>query len=118
MIQINNSFRDDELPDAEPKFQPGALVRHRRYGYRGVVVAADGHCSADPTWYMSNKTQPERNQPWYHVLVHESDVVTYAAESSLRGDDSGLPIEHPLVPDFFGGIESGTYIRNDTPWPD
>ena len=117
MIQINKSFRDDDLPDAEPSFLPGAIVRHRRYGYRGVVVSADGHCAADPKWYMSNKTQPDREQPWYHVLVHESNGVTYAAESSLTSDESEMPIEHPLVAIFFNGIESGSYIRNDPVWP-
>jgi heat shock protein HspQ len=117
MIQINKSFGDDDLPDAEPRFVSGAIVRHRRYGYRGVVVSADGHCKAAPKWYMSNKTQPDREQSWYHVLVHESNVVTYAAESSLTSDESEMPIEHPLVAVFFTGIESGSYIRNDTAWP-
>lgn len=117
MIRINESFRGEELPDAEPAFQPGQLVRHRRYGYRGVVVSTDGHCTADPGWYMKNKTQPDRDQPWYHVLVHESGTVTYAAESSLMDDPTGLPIEHPLIAAFFSDFDNGRYTRNDQPWP-
>ena len=53
-------------------FDVGTLVRHRRYGYRGVIVAFDATCQASDQWYYSNQTQPSHDQPWYHVLVHES----------------------------------------------
>ena len=76
-----------------PKFLPGTLVRHRRYGYRGVVVEYDPICRADKQWYRGNRTQPNRDQPWYHVLVHGSDTVTYAAEENLQPDESGEPVE-------------------------
>ena len=117
MININKGFQGDLLPDGEPTFQPGQLVCHRRYGYRGVVVEVDGHCRADPEWYMANKTQPDRQQPWYHVLVHNSSSITYAAESSLRADDSREPVNHVLVEHFFSGFENGGYIRNNESWP-
>ena len=71
MIQFHK--RGPELPESSPaRFQPGHLVRHRRYGYRGVVVALDLECGAGDDWYRSNRTQPDRDQPWYHVLVHGS----------------------------------------------
>ena len=100
-----------------PKYYIGQRVCHRRYGYRGVVVEADGHCRADPQWYMSNKTQPDRDQPWYHVLVHGTMTVTYAAESNLAPDSGGVRVEHPLLEQFFSGFENGRHIRNDVPWP-
>ena len=39
---------------AVPLFQPGQLVQHKRYHYRGVVVAFDPNCQADdnPPWYV------------------------------------------------------------------
>ncbi len=117
MIRINESFLGEEPPDTVPRFQPGQIVRHKRYGYRGVVVSADGRCQADPVWYMSNKTQPDRNQPWYHVLVHDSVHSTYVAELNLEEDDSGQQVEHPLVSAFFSGFEDGRHIRNGHPWP-
>ena len=117
MIQVNQKYRGDELPDHGAQFEPGQLVRHRRYGYRGVVVSVDGRCRADPTWYMSNRTQPDRAQPWYHVLVDGSDSSTYAAEENLAEDTSGQPVEHALLPVFFSGREEGRYVRNDEPWP-
>jgi heat shock protein HspQ len=101
-----------------PKFAPGQLVRHRRYGYRGVVVDFDLTCQASDEWYYSNKTQPDRNQPWYHVLVHGQTTVTYAAQTSLEADSSGEPVVHPLVAAFFSGFTGESYIRNSRPWPD
>jgi len=63
-----------------PKFTPGDLVRHVRYHYRGVVVAHDPKCMAGEDWYQSNQTQPEKDQPWYHVLIHGSESITYPAD--------------------------------------
>lgn len=118
MISVNHTREGVNPEDSEPSFRPGQLVRHRRYGYRGVIVDVDGHCKADPVWYMSNKTQPDRDQPWYHVLVHDSVSVTYAAESSLKADDSEEPVNHALVEHFFSSFNGRQYIRNDEPLPD
>ena len=110
-------LRSDLSDYQRAKFAPGDLVRHVRYQYRGVVVAHDPKCGADEQWYQSNQTQPDRNQPWYHVLVHESGSVTYPAESSLESDDSGELIVHPLLEQFFGDFDDGCYQRNNIPWP-
>ena len=100
------------------KFAPGELVRHVRYHYRGVVVAHDPKCMASEDWYQSNQTQPKRDQPWYHVLVNESESITYPAESSLEPDENDESITHPLLNRFFSGFEEGRYHRNDVPWPE
>lgn len=100
-----------------PLYSPGQLVRHRRYGYRGVIVDLDLTCQASEEWYRSNRTQPDRNQPWYHVLVDGSPHITYAAQTSLLPDDSGKQVRHHLLPYFFSGFENGRYLRNDRPWP-
>ena len=118
MIAINDDRRFDHLQDVPPRFRPGDLVRHRRYGYRGVIAHADGHCRADPEWYMSNQTQPDRQQPWYHVLVDGGSTVTYAAESSLLPDTDQTPVEHALLSYFFEGFANGRHLRNGEPWPD
>lgn len=98
-------------------FRVGQLVRHARYGYRGVVVSRDAQCRAPDSWYQANRSQPERDQPWYHVLVHDGEHVTYAAQSSLEPDPSADPVVHPLVPVFFEGLRDGSYVRNERPWP-
>ena len=114
---IQDNWNQDNKPNI-PRFKPGQLVRHKRYGYRGVVVDFDPSCQADKQWYQSNQTQPERNQPWYHVLVHNSDQITYPAQSSLIKDTSSQPIEHPLLSYFFSEFMlDGKYLRNDRAWP-
>ena len=105
------------LAEIVPKFHPGQLVRHKRYGYRGVIVEYDLRCEADDQWYQSNRTQPDKGQPWYHVLVDATDQTTYAAEGNLQDDPSGQPIRHPLLVRFFGEFVDSRYVRNDEPWP-
>ncbi len=115
MIAINRPAADSTRQ--RPVFEPGQLVRHRRYGYRGVIVDRDESCQADEGWYLKNQTQPDRDQPWYHVLVDGSSTNTYAASDNLVADASELPIAHPLVPHFFSEFKNGIYIRNDVAWP-
>ena len=107
----------DFFPDDPPQFQIGELVKHCRYHYRGVVVDFDMRCMADEDWYLANKTQPERDQPWYHVLIDGSNAVSYAAQTSLEEDPSDQPVHHPLVTHLFERFDQGWYERNDRPWP-
>jgi hemimethylated DNA binding protein len=115
--QIANITPEQIICEKKPILSQGMLVRHNRYGYRGIIVDIDTECTATDSWYYSNQSQPERNQPWYHVLVHGSDQVTYVAESNLVLDHSKERIVHPLVTYFFIR-ENGRYIRNDNPWPE
>lgn len=103
--------------DPDPRFIPGQLVRHRRYGYRGVVLDLDLECKASEAWYEANASQPIRAQPWYHLLVHRSVQMTYAAQSNLEADPSTEEVAHPLVSTFFERFECGVYVRNETPAP-
>lgn len=109
MISINGPQK--------PIFEPGQLIRHRRYGYRGVVVERDERCQADAAWYSKNQTQPSRDQPWYHVLVDGTSTCTYAAAENLMADSANLPINHPLVSRFFSDFQGDSYVRNANPWP-
>jgi heat shock protein HspQ len=99
--------------DRNPLFAPGQLVRHRRYGYRGVVADFDMTCMAEETWYYANRTRPPRNQPWYHVLVDGSSATTYAAQTSLEADDSTEAVAHPLLDTLFERFANGRYERSD-----
>ncbi len=115
MIQLRPRAPRD--PDAPNRFVPGDLVRHRRYGYRGVVVAFDTSCAASDAWYSGNRTQPARDQPWYHVLVGDSPSSTYAAEDSLIAEPEPAEIAHPLVAVFFSAFVGDHYLRNEHAWP-
>ena len=106
-----------ELSSPSPIFTPGELVYHVHYEYRGVVVEVDEVCQASDKWYQSNQTQPERNQPWYNVLVDGSQQTTYVAQCNLKLDARGKPIRHPLIEHFFCEFQNGRYLRNNESWP-
>ena len=96
---------------AKVKFQRGALIKHKLYGYRGVIVTHDIECQAGEKWYLSNKTQPPRNQPWYHVLVDQSGgLSTYVAQSNLELDSNSNPIDHPRLTNYFSEFKNGVYV--------
>ena len=97
----------------EYRFQIGQLIQHKRYGYRGVVAGLDPKCRADEAWYLNNLTQPERNRPWYHVLVHGAEHTTYAAEENLEEDIGGEQVINPLTRICFEYFQKGRYISRD-----
>ncbi|WP_372370568.1 heat shock protein HspQ [Candidatus Uabimicrobium sp. HlEnr_7] len=127
ILQLLKDFEElrketTEKPDeiqmpTEAIFYIGQVIKHTKYGYRGVVVDYDLSCKADDNWYYSNQTQPPRNQPWYHVLVHTSSHNTYVAQNSLIADTSKQKIIHPLVYHFFSEFKDGEYLRNNNNWP-
>lgn len=116
MIMLSAQLAAKPAQQSARRFAPGDIVRHKRYGYRGVVVEADSFCLADAAWYNSNATQPSREQPWYHVLVDDTVCMTYAAEEHLVVDASKRPVTHPLVQVYFERFAAGSYVRNDTPF--
>ncbi len=89
----------------------GDVIHHRRYGYRGVIVGLDPVCQADEAWFQGNQTQPDRNQPWYHVLVDEAEHTTYVAEEHLEPDASGEPVRHPMLEQVFTSFFKGRYYK-------
>ena len=101
-----------------PRFDSGEVVEHRRYNYRGLIVAFDETCQATEEWYESNQTQPDRNQAWYHILVDGGQHITYVAESNLTPDQAKTPVVHPMLNLFFFGVDEGSnrYLRNDVPF--
>ena len=114
MIGLNESYQSTSY---SPLFKEGEIIHHKRYDYRGVIVGLDLKCEAEDEWYQSNQTQPDRDQPWYHVLVDGTNSTTYVAESNLEVDTNGQPIDHPLIEIFFSRFEKGSYIRNNEAWP-
>lgn len=93
-------------------YTPGQIVHHKKYGYRGVIYDVDEVCKANDDWYLANKTQPNRKQPWYHVLVDGGSNTTYVAEENLERDQDQGPIHHPLIDEFFSGFDKGKYFRD------
>ncbi len=89
------------------------MIHHRLFGYRGVIIDVDQNFQASEEWYEAvAKSRPPKNRPWYHVLVHQSEQSTYVAEQNLEPEDSGEPIDHPMLGNFFSKLDNGRYIRN------
>ncbi|HLF17658.1 MAG TPA: heat shock protein HspQ [Candidatus Omnitrophota bacterium] len=118
ILRMADLTPEEIIAQKHPILARGMIVRHLLYGYRGIIVDIDSECTASDSWYYGNQTQPDRNQPWYHILVNGSDQVTYVAENNLMFDHSPEPIIHPLLSYFFLKGKDGKYTRNENPWPE
>jgi len=95
----------------QAKFSIGQCIYHRLFDYRGVIVDVDPVFSGSDEWYEQvAKSRPPKDEPWYHVLVHDEGNETYVAEQNLSGDDSNEPVNHPLLEEFFVGFDQGVYL--------
>ena len=94
----------------EAQFHIGQLIHHRLFDYRGVIVDVDPVYQGSEEWYdQIASSRPPKDKPWYRVLVHQAEHETYVAERNLAPDDSGEPIRHPLLDEFFSGLEGDSY---------
>ena len=97
------------------KFNVGQVIQHKLFNYRGVVVDVDPLFQNTEEWYdLMAKTRPSKQQPWYHVLVDQTDYVTYVAEQNIMTDSSGIPVNHPEIENYFERMDNGIYITKRT----
>jgi heat shock protein HspQ len=95
----------------QAQFSIGQCVQHRLFDYRGVIVDVDPRFQGTEEWYETvARTRPPKDEPWYHVLVHEGTHETYVAERNLVPDASNEPVNHPLVNRFFSEFRDGRYL--------
>jgi heat shock protein HspQ len=96
----------------ESKLRVGEIVRHQKFDYRGVIVDVDPVFSLSEEWYEQvARSRPPKDKPWYRVLVHGGQHETYVAERHLASDESGDPIDHPALVEFFDELKDGVYCR-------
>ncbi len=94
------------------RFALGQKVKHQLFDYRGVVLDVDSKFGLSEDWYEEMaKSQPAKDEPWYHVLVHETAQMTYVAEANLTQDYSQDEIEHPIIDLCFDIDAQGKYQR-------
>ena len=93
------------------KFAVGQIIHHRKFDYRGVIVDVDATYQGSDEWYeQMARSLPPKDQPWYHVLVHQRSAESYVAERHLEPDDLLAPVEHPYVSVFFESLQDGVYV--------
>jgi len=90
------------------QFAPGQVIRHRRFGYRGLIFDVDATFSQSPEWYeVMAETHPPKNRPWYHILVDGEKHTTYVAEQNLMQCEEVEAFDHPLMNRLFRTRSTG-----------
>ena len=100
-------------PETTPRirFSIGQIVQHKLFEYRGVVIGADPQFQGTDEWYETvARSRPPKDRPWYHVLPHGATHQTYVADRNLEADQTGHPVEHPLVEVYFTHFIGGRYV--------
>ncbi|MFT5396611.1 MAG: heat shock protein HspQ [Gammaproteobacteria bacterium] len=97
------------------KYSLGQIIHHRKFDYRGVIFDMDAAFSGTEAWYATvAKSNPPKDEPWYHVLVDNSHQTTYVAERNIETTYSVTPINHPLINHYFNNFIDGHYLHNNT----
>ncbi len=92
------------------KFTAGEIVKHLKFGYRGVVFLADAGFALSDAWYETvARSRPPKDAPWYHVLVDGGEHTTYVAERHLRLSKNRGQVEHPLLGRYFERYDGRRY---------
>jgi heat shock protein HspQ len=99
------------MPNSNAKFSVGELIHHHLFDYRGVIFDVDPEFQGSEEWYAQMaRSRPPKDEPWYHVLVHNAMHTTYVAERNLELDTNGDPIRNPMIDELFDGFEAGRYL--------
>ena len=110
----------------------GQPLRHKKFGYRGVIVGGADHTCTQPAAWIRQMGVDElprgRYQPWYRVLVDVRDrsggQMTYGCHDNIEiwrepptDDDNpmGGPIRHPQLHLALTGYDrtKGAYVARD-----
>ena len=109
-----------QMIDRSARFSIGQVVRHRLFPFRGVIFDVDPTFSNSEEWWESipEEVRPAKDQPYYHLLAEndETEYVAYVSEQNLLADDSGEPVRHPQVREFFENYDrqTGSYRLRGT----
>ena len=100
------------MSTSRARFQVGQPVSHKIFDYRGVIFDVDATFQSTDEWYDTMaRTRPPKDEPWYHVFVHDAEHTTYVAERNLEPDLTGEPIKHPALTQIFDELKDGIYRR-------
>jgi heat shock protein HspQ len=94
-------------------FSIGEVVKHKIHSFRGVIFDVDPTFDNTDEWWNSipEDYRPKKDQPFYHLLAENdtSYYIAYVSEQNLISDESGEPVDHPEVREFFGKMTNGRY---------
>lgn len=117
LVQIPRFFLAQNLNEFEKaKFPRGTIVRHKIENFIAVVTDYDMYFINDEEVYQKDKDAVSKNQPWYYVLIHQTNAISYVAQERLEELTEKIELEHPLLDFFFDGFNGENYTRNDKTW--
>ena len=97
----------------QAKFSIGQLVKHRLFPFRGVIYDVDPEFANSEEWWRSipEEIRPSKEQPYYKLLAENQKTTyeAYVSEQNLLPDDSGEPVGHPEVAEWFGAFRGDRY---------
>ena len=102
--------------DKLAKFPIGLQVKHKKFGFRGVIFDVDPVFSNSEEWWeaIPEDVRPSKDQPYYHLLAvtqeEDNPYIAYVSEQNLVPDTSGDDISHPGMADFFDGWADGVHL--------
>ena len=121
MQNLESSGNKSDQKTLEPirgagKYVIGTQVKHKIFGFRGVIFDVDPIFSNSEEWYQSipKDFRPKKEQPFYHLLAEtpeKSPYVAYVSEQNLILDDEKHdPIWHPEMEEYFEDIVDGRFV--------
>ena len=110
-----SKYKEIIMIKTDAKYNIGQVVKHKKHPFRGVIFDIDPIFSNTEEWWHSipEDSRPAKEQPYYHLLA-ENDTTYYTAyvsEQNLLADDSGDPIQHPLINEIFSGKKGSNYFK-------
>ena len=68
-------------------------------------------CIRDRYDSIPEDIRPSKDQPFYHLLAEnsETEYIAYVSEQNLVPDESGEPLDHPQIGEFFSEFKDGIY---------
>lgn len=97
-------------------FSIGQVVRHKHFPFRGVIVDVDVEFANSEEWWLAipEEFRPAKEQPYYHLLAENVDdsYEAYVSQQNLLPDDSGEPVHHPDVIQFFDDFDGDHYKKS------
>jgi hemimethylated DNA binding protein len=123
LVEINDTLwtrRSSKDTNRVVKYNLGEVVQHKKYGFRGVVVAWDVEPAYEVTHWdgLQHIDNPEQ-YPFYHVIPDPRDVLVafggerpwrYVCEENLEacpGNNRSIDVD--LEPEWSYDSSSGTY---------
>ncbi|XP_042876843.1 uncharacterized protein LOC122256315 isoform X1 [Penaeus japonicus] len=101
------------------RWRVGQVVKHKRWGYKGVIIGWDLKCKAPESWIeqMHDGHKHWRDQPNYALLVDTKDrknsQITYVPQENIS-PVLKEEVTHPEMGTYFDFYDGAQYIPS--PW--